>query len=133
MSRKDKKLPTILGPLEWAVLDFFWENGEASVIDVHRSVAEASGNSVNTIGSTLERLYRKGLLVRHKVSHAFQYQPNCTKEEFLTKQVLENAGGLQELSGKGLLISFLDLVEDTDDETLNELEKLIAEKRSRGN
>lgn len=126
-------MPTVFGPLERAVLDFLWETGEASVIDVHRAVADAFGSSVNTIGSTLERLYRKNLLVRNKVSHAFQYQPNCSREEFLTRQVLENAGGFAELSGKGLLVSFLDLVEDTDYQTLDELEKLIAEKRSKGN
>ena len=121
-----------LGPLERAVLDFLWENGEGSVIDVHRQIGAATGISVNTVGSTLERLFRKKLLVREKVSHAFQYRPSITQEDFLARRLSETIGGLKELSSRGLLASFVDLVAETDDEeTLDELEKLIAEKRGK--
>ena len=120
-----------LGPLEKTVLEYLWENGEGSVIDVHRQIGAATGISVNTIGSTLERLYRKKLLVREKVSHSFQYQTALSREDFLARQLSETIGGLKALSGSGLLASFVDLVAETDDdETLQELEKLIAEKRA---
>lgn len=130
MSKKDKKINLNLGPLERSALDYIWANGQTSVIDLHRKIGEKSGISVNTIGSTLERLYRKNLLRREKVSHAFQYEAALTREDFLARQIAETVGGLKELSQNGLLASFVDLIAETDDEeTLDELEKLIAEKR----
>lgn len=132
MAKITKKVVLTLGPLEQSALEYIWENDRTSVIDLHRKIGSKSGISVNTIGSTLERLYRKNLLKREKVSHAFQYEAAITREDFLARQLSETIGGLRELSQSGLLASFVDLIADTDDEeTLGELEKLIAEKRGR--
>jgi predicted transcriptional regulator len=132
MAKNVKNLVTNLGPLEQAALEHIWDNGDSSVLDVHRKIGAASGISVNTVGSTLERLYRKNLLRREKVSHAYQYQAALTREDFLARQISETIGGLKELSQSGLLASFVDLIAETDDAgTLDELERLIAEKRAR--
>lgn len=132
MPKDSKKVLSNLGPLEQAVLEFLWKNEPATVIDVHRRIGTPSGISVNTVGSALERLHRKNLLRREKVSHAYQYEPALTREDFLARQLSETIGGLRELSQSGLLASFVDLITGTDDEeTLDELEKLIAEKRGR--
>jgi predicted transcriptional regulator len=132
MAKKNKNIVLNLGPLEQSALEHIWKNKQASVIDVHRQIGEKAGISVNTIGSTLERLYRKNLLKREKVSHSYQYEAALTREDFLARQISETVGGMKELSQSGLLASFVDLIADTEDEeTLNELEKLIAEKRGR--
>lgn len=118
-----------LGRLERRVLEYLWRAGETDVIETHGAVGARSGLSVNTVGSTLERLYRKGLLSRRKVSHAYRYQAALTRDEFLARQVVAGAGGLASLTRKGLLASFVDIVARTDREALDEMERLIAEKR----
>ena len=53
-----------LGALEEAVLEHLWRAGEADVIQAHRAVGTPRGIGVNTVGSALERLHRKGLASR---------------------------------------------------------------------
>jgi predicted transcriptional regulator len=126
-----ERLPP-LGDLEEAVLDLLWDVGEADVQDAHRVVGRKRRISVNTVGSALERLYKKGLLAREKVSHAYRYRPAMARDEFRATRVLEAAGGLSALSEEGVLSAFVDLVEASDESALDHLERLIAERRRAG-
>jgi predicted transcriptional regulator len=130
-SKKHKPLPE-LGKLERAVLEHLWRAGEADVIETHRAVGARRGITVNTIGSALERLHRKGLVTRWKVSHAYRYEPTLDRESFVVRQMVDGVGGVRALTSRGLLASFLDLVADADDAALDELEELIARKRKEG-
>ena len=67
--------PPVLGALESSVLDYLWEHGGGTAKTVHAAVGRRRGITVNTVQSTLKRLYDKGLLTRKKVSHAHVYQP----------------------------------------------------------
>jgi predicted transcriptional regulator len=127
--RQRSALPR-LGELEFEVLEFLWRSGEADVIEVHVAVGKRRKITPNTIGSTLERLHRKGLTQRQKVSHAFRYRAALPREEFAARRVLTAAGGLKNLASAGLLSAFVDLVADSDDAALDRLESLIAQKRS---
>jgi predicted transcriptional regulator len=130
-SKKHKPLPE-LGKLERAVLEHLWQVGEADVIETHRAVGARRRITVNTIGSALERLHRKDLVTREKVSHAYRYQPKLERESFVVRQLVDGVGGTRALTSRGLLASFLDLVADTDEAALDELEELIARKRKEG-
>lgn len=130
--RKRKGLPK-LGELELAVLDHLWAAGECDVHEAHAAVGIARRITANTVGSALERLHKKSLVHRRKVSHAFRYTAALDQQEFAARRVLEAAGGLDSLASAGLLSAFVDLVADTDEAALDRLEALIAEKRhSRG-
>lgn len=118
-----------LGELELEVLEHLWRAGEADVLETHAAVGTRRGITPNTVGSALERLYKKGLARRQKVSHAFRYTPTHGRDEFAARRLLEAVGGLQPLSSAGLLSAFVDLVARVDDEALDRLETLIAEKR----
>lgn len=119
-----------LGDLELAALEHLWRSGEADVVQVHGAVARQRRISVNTVGSALERLYRKRLVSRVKVSHAYRYTPTLSRDEFRVRRVAEAAGGVRALASDGMLAGFVDLVADTDGEALDRLERLIAERRS---
>jgi len=122
------ELPAI-GELELASLKELWRAKEADVAEVHAAVGEERGITPNTVGSALERLHRKGLVHRHKVSHAFRYRPALSADEFAARRVLEASGGAGALSRVGVLAAFVDLVADVDDGLLDRLEVLIAKKR----
>lgn len=128
MARRKVELPA-LGELEVAVLEHLWLASEADVTETHTAVGKRRGITPNTVGSALERLFKKGLVRRHKVSHAFRYTPIIGREQFAAQRVLDAAGGLKALSDAGLLSAFVDLVADVDDAALDRLEALIAEKR----
>src|SRR5262245_38542679 len=120
----------LLGELELAVLEHLWGAGEADVLETHAALGERRGISVNTIGSSLERLHRKGLLERWKVSRAYRYRPALDRDAFHTRRVVDAAGGARALAKSGLLAAFVDLVADTDAAALDRLEQLIARKRA---
>lgn len=119
-----------LGALELAVLEHLWSAGEADVVETHGAVGARRRISVNTVGSSLERLHRKGLLERWKVSRAYRYRPTLGRDAFRTRRVVDAAGGARALAKSGLLAAFVDLVADTDAGALDYLEQLIARKRA---
>jgi predicted transcriptional regulator len=118
-----------LGDLELAVLEHLWAGGESDVAAAHAAVGRPRGISLNTVGSSLERLHRKGLVERWKVSHAYRYRAALGRDAFRAQRVAEAAGGARQLTKAGLLAAFVDLVVDADAAALDQLEALIARKR----
>lgn len=112
-----------------AVLEYLWTEADADVQQTHAAVGKDRGISPNTVGSALERLNKKGLLRRQKVSHAYRYEAALDRETFRARRVMEAAGGLRALGHSGLLAAFVDLVADSDEAALAELERLIRLKR----
>jgi predicted transcriptional regulator len=129
MPTASRALPR-LGELEQRVLEHLWRAGESDVIEVHAAVGKRRGISVNTVGSALERLYKKRLASRVKVSHAYRYSATLDRDAFRARSLAEAAGGVRSLATEGLLAAFVDLVADVDGAALDRLEDLIAEKRA---
>jgi predicted transcriptional regulator len=121
----------VLGELESAVLEYLWSHDRVDVKDVHRDVGSSRGISVSTIQSTLERLFRKGLARREKVSHAYQYEPALSRGDFRARAVAIAAGELRGAAAAGVLAAFVDLAAKADRENLDRLEALVKQARSR--
>ena len=128
MVSKRERLPRI-GELELAVLEHLWKVGEADVLETHSAIGKRRGITPNTVGSALERLSRKGLVVREKVSHAFRYRPSMDRQDFRARKLVDAAGGRKELASEGLLAAFVDMVAETRSDALDRLETLIHAKR----
>lgn len=128
MAKTSAKLPR-LGELERAALEHLWTVRDADVSETHAAVGRRRGISPNTVGSALERLFKKGLLTREKVSHAYRYRAALDRETFRARKVVEAAGSLDALKERGLLAAFVDLVADADEGALLELERLVRDKR----
>jgi predicted transcriptional regulator len=85
-----------------------------------------------TIMTTLDRLYRKGLLVRLKRGRAFVYGPACSKEDVQREiaRELVNEISADPMHSKDYLLSFLiESVDPKETEVLTKLEAAIREKR----
>src|SRR5689334_6838633 len=68
------------GPLEWRVLESLWERTDhASVRDLQPLFPEIA---YTTLMTTLDRLFRKGVLSRVKRGRAFLYEPRLSRPEF---------------------------------------------------
>lgn len=119
-----------LGPLEARVLDALWARRCPCSVRELQPVFPAV--AYTTLMTTLDRLHRKGILRREKQGRAFVYQPHATRETFHATQA---TGAINRLladpSAQGPLLSFLvDTVGNHDESLLDELERLIREKRA---
>lgn len=126
----DQALP-VLGELELAVLDHLWALGDSDVAETHAAVGRARDITLNTVGSALERLHRKGLVRRWKVSHAYRYSASVDRETFHARRMLEAAGGAAALSDTGLLAAFVDAMAEIDESTLARLEAILLARRGK--
>lgn len=117
-----------LGELEIAVLEYLWSAGAMEAKRVHKAIGTQRGISLNTIQSALERLYRKKLLRREKVHHAYVYAPTVRREELMT-QLIDQVVNVFEGKSPDLLSAFVDFAARVDEHSLDRLEQLIAEHR----
>ena len=118
------------GVLEREVMSVVWTRGDVSV----REVCGRLGSAVayTTVMTTMDRLFKKGLLARRKVGRAFVYRAAATRDELegavateLVQSLLQRNGG----EPLPILSSLVDAVSDRDRALLDELERLIREKR----
>lgn len=123
--------PPPLGDLEIAVLEDVWQHGAADAKTAHVRVGVRRAITVNTVQSTLERLYRKGLLAREKVSHAYSYRATVTRQELL-ERLVDSTVRRVAAAPDAMLAAFVDLASRDGDEQLARLEGLIAARRAAG-
>ena len=118
-----------LGPLERQVLDETWRLGEVSVRDICLTFGEQV--AYTTIMTTLDRLYKKRLLERRKSGRAFLYSPAVSREQLETgirEDVIEGLlDGTERI--QPVLACIVNAVSERDREMLDELERLIQEKK----
>jgi predicted transcriptional regulator len=132
-SRRSREKPIStgpLGPLEVEVLEILWERGESNVRHVVDRLARPL--AYTTVMTTLDRLFKKGLLIRRKFDRAFLYSPRLSRIEWEHKRAGDFVAGFlaDPQDSRDLLISCLvEAVGQYDQALLDELEKKIRVKR----
>lgn len=119
-----------LGELEREVMAAVWRDIEVSVHTVCRQLGDSK--AYTTVMTTLDRLYKKGLLTRRKDGRAYLYTARVTREEFEQGFAADVLEGLFNRAGGGaapLLSCIVDAVSESDRELLDELERLVAQKK----
>jgi predicted transcriptional regulator len=118
-----------LGPFEQQVLQKLWSQGSATVREL---IADGKiRQAYTTVMTTMDRLYKKGLLDRVAEGRAFRYTPRHTAEELQRVTALES---IQQLLGSGdasvLPLSYLvEALSSHDEQLLDELQLLVERKR----
>jgi predicted transcriptional regulator len=119
-----------LGKLEREVLNEIWRRDEGSVRDVYLAFGESV--AYTTLMTTLDRLFKKRLLTRRKDGRAFVYLPAVSRAEFeqgIREDVIDGLLGQGAEAIEPLLACIVDTVSERDRELLDELDRLIKEKR----
>jgi predicted transcriptional regulator len=118
--------PPTLGRLEADVLRILWSKGESSVRDVLLCLDRPL--AYTTVMTTLDRLFKKGLLDRQMIERSFRYIPRVpTRPAGSAKKTSTRAVSQ---STRDLLVSHLvDTVCEYDETLLDELERDIANRR----
>jgi predicted transcriptional regulator len=123
-------LENSLGALEREVLAIVWRDGEVTVRDTCEKLSSAV--AYTTTMTTMDRLFKKRLLARRKVGRAFLYRAAVSENELEGAVATELVQSLLRRNGSDalpLLSTLVDAVSDRDRALLDELERLIREKR----
>lgn len=76
-----------IGQAEWEVLQYVTHNHPVSVRDVADHMAETRGLARTTVLTVMERLRKKGHLLRKKHEGVFRYSPRQGKAELMTQVI----------------------------------------------
>lgn len=118
-----------LGELETELMERTWMHKEVSVRTLRQ---EMKGRlAYTTLMTTMDRLYKKGLLQRRKDGQAYLYSPALSEREYqesLTKHFFGMMLG-DPLNSNAVLSRFVDAVSEADLKMLSELEEIVKAKR----
>jgi predicted transcriptional regulator len=119
-----------LGHLEALIMQVIWDHGEISVREVLEKIDRPL--AYTTVMTTLDRLFKKGALDRHKQNRAFVYVPRLTRDEWEHRKAGDLVAGFlsgPQRSGELLISCLVDAVGEHDGKLLDELERRIKLKR----
>ncbi|RCV51094.1 BlaI/MecI/CopY family transcriptional regulator [Marinitenerispora sediminis] len=81
-----------LGDLERAVMDVLWERVEPlTVREVGRALAERD-LAHTTVMTVLDRLAKKGVVVRTREGRAWRYRPAASRENYVSELMFDALG-----------------------------------------
>jgi predicted transcriptional regulator len=127
LRRNSPGLASVFGALELRVLEALWRRDEATVRELCDDFPAAA---YTTLMTTMERLHKKGVLERRKDGRAFVYRAVHSRPE-LESGLFTRA--IQPLLAGGdahpVLSHFVEEVSKHDEKLLDELERLVREKR----
>jgi predicted transcriptional regulator len=118
-----------LGSLEAEMMEHVWLLGEISVRDLHSR--SASRLAYTTIMTTVDRLYKKGMLRRRKVGKAYLYAPALSRQDYrerLAQSLISIA--LHDSQHRHVVLScFVEVVSEADRQMLDRLDQLVKAKQ----
>jgi len=125
-------LQTAFGALEREVMEILWREGNLAVRDVQTRLARPA--AYTTVMTTLDRLYKKGVLGRVQAGRAFLYSPATTREQLRAAIASRVLTGLLQARGDAavpVLSNLVDTVgaQDGGDDLLRRLEQMVRDKR----
>jgi len=119
-----------LGALEAKAMDAAWRLGRFNVREMVDALDQ--GLAYTTVMTTLDRLYKKGLLSREREGRAFFYKPLLSSDEIQVGIAGDVFSGLIDDATKRIepvLAYIVDAVSEKDLMLLDELERLVREKK----
>lgn len=125
-----RNCPTTFGRLEAEVMEILWRCGESSVSDV--SVKLNRPLAYTTVMTTLDRLFKKGVLDRRKCDRAFIYSARISQRQWERKRAgdfVEDFLARPKATGQLLISCLVEAVGDRDRALLDDLERSIRQKR----
>ena len=119
-----------LTELQLAIMTVLWEQGEASVLDIHDTLRAERRLAQSTISTLLARMEDKGVVSHTVDGRQYLYTATVTPEQVRRSVVHEFAERTQRLFAGDIagVLSHLLEAQDTDPEDLARVRAIIAEK-----
>lgn len=115
MSKRNRELEGLLGPLETDVMEIAWGLGDATVRDVHAELADSREIAYTTVMTTMTRLAAKGLLLRDTSGLAHRYRPAMSRDEYAHTTVTSVIDWLVDRFPTPAMQYFVDVMDDGSD------------------
>lgn len=123
-----------LGELELRVLETLWRRPHLDARQVREALSiddpQRRTPGLNTVQSTLERLFRKTYVDRIKQGHAYAYHASVSRGSLLGRMLGDVIQLLHDGRMDTILSSFVQVAADLDESSLDELETLIKRRKS---
>ena len=131
--KRDASRTPALGARELGVMEILWHNRPLTAHQIHEEMSATAGIALNTVQSTIERLFRKQLLSRSKEGRAYFYKAIVTKPQLISNLLrditLEIAGGEIE----PMISGFIDFVDEAAPDESPTRDKVLAQLKSKNN
>jgi predicted transcriptional regulator len=128
-----KGLRKVLGDLETEIMEIAWSRRQVTVKQAHEKLQQRRDLAYTTVMTVMSRLAEKGLLKRVREGAAYVYRPASTREEFTqstVKKVMQEL--LRDFSAPAIR-QFVESVGKEDPEQMEQLARLIDQKRKKTN
>jgi len=130
-NRDGSGLSRVLGALQAPIMEAVWQLGTPT----GKEICAALGSDANykTVLTVANRLVDKGLLMREPAGgRAFRYRAVEERDAFLSRIAGNVASGLLGNFGRPALAQFVHAAEEIDPAYLDELERLVRERKGAG-
>jgi BlaI family penicillinase repressor len=115
----------VLGRRELVVLDVLWQHGELAAQEVLARMGTAT-IGLSTVQTTLERLYRKNLLIRSKRGRAYRYSASISKSDIISNLLRDIATEIAGGDTTVMVSGFMDYIASAaPDSTADKQDKII--------
>jgi predicted transcriptional regulator len=119
-----------IGDLQLAIMRVLWDQGEATVTDVHQALLDDRGLAPTTIATMLKKMEDKGVVTHRAEGRKFIYRPTMTEDQVTRSMVAELTERL--FGGDPMaLVTHLISRHEIAPKELSELERRIAEAKKK--
>ena len=128
-----KGVRKILGDLEADIMEVAWLKPTLTVRDVFVELKRNREIAYTTVMTVMTRLAEKGLLNKVKKGNAFVYNASKSKDEFTKSTIKKVITELLTDFSTPAISQFIDSIDDSQPEKMDEFAKIIEEKRKKKN
>ena len=114
-----------MGPRELDVLGRLWRSERLTATQLAQEIG-AETIALSTVQSTLERLHRKGMVVREKQGRAFVYLVSLTRPQLISLLLQDLADDFGDGDPAPLFSGFVNFAAGTDQTMRRELARLLG-------
>jgi len=119
----------MFGSVELPVLEALWEKGALTGREIYEEVRRSKELAYTTVLTTVGRMVKKGSIRRKKRDGIYIYDPAWTRLEFERQATSAVIRGIVEISPLHAVSAFVDILSQSDADKLDEIMKIIEEKR----
>jgi predicted transcriptional regulator len=120
-----------LGPLESKIMEIAWKRGEVTVRDVYDELRQERDLAYTTVMTVVHNLRGKGLLEQRVEGKIHLFKTTQSRNQFVSSRVGELLDTLLEGFTEPVMAHLIEHFSNNDPRQLEELERLIAESRSK--
>ncbi len=116
-----------LGDLQHAILRVLWDQGEATVAEVHKALKKKRARALTTIATMLTKMEKRAIVEHRVEGRQFVYRASVSEEEVTRSMVADLTRRFFE-GDVTALVSHLLTEQEIDPEELVRLRRMIVQK-----